>query len=238
MILSCRQLGLKAPLHVDATESIRRPSGCIVSKDVQVSDDIVLGLKDIEIPDLPPEERNSTLSPSNSGNHVITALAVQPSRAFNTCKAINTNRYVYSLPPPTVSELRDRLQILGLPSKIYQAPYYSKDSDIPESCKEYAGMTYRLKGGRGAVWLEEWSTTQFEVYKSNKNIELNPIGVGGWEYASHPPSAKEVRQSLELLPSILNIGKPKARSQVKSVTVPGFQTRNLLKAADRGSDSG
>ncbi len=190
----------------------------MMSKDVQVpSEGIVLELKDVE-----------ASGRSTNGDHsaVVTALAIQPSRAFDTCKAINTNRYVYSLPPPTVSELRDRLQALGLPSKIYQAPYYSKDIDIPESSKEYAGLTYRLKGGRGVGWLEEWSTSLSEtlVHKSNKNIELNPVGVGGWEYASHPPSAKEVRRSLELLPSTSIIRNPKIRSQVKSIS--GHQISN------------
>lgn len=216
--MSSRNFGPKNSSQVDPTVPMGQPSRRIVMKDVQIpSEGIILELKGVEVS-----------GRSRTGDHssVATALAIQPSRAFDTCKAINTNRYVYSLPPPTVSELRDRLQALGLPSKIYQAPHYSKDTDIPESSKEYAGLTYRLKGGRGIAWLEEWSTNPSEtlVHKSTKNMELNPVGVGGWEYASHPPSAKEVRQSLALLPSTSIIRKPKIRSQVTSIS--GHQISN------------
>jgi hypothetical protein len=217
-MLSSRNFGPKNSSQVDPTVAMGQPSRLITTKDVQVpSEGIILELKDVEV---------SGRSTNGDHSSVATVLAIQPSRAFDTCKAINTNRYVYSLPPPTVSELRDRLQALGLPSKIYQAPYYSKDTDIPESSKEYAGLTYRLKGGRGIAWLEEWSTSLSEtlVHKSNKNVELNPVGIGGWEYASLPPSAKEVRQSLELLPSTSILRKPKIRSQVKSIS--GHQISN------------
>jgi DNA polymerase zeta len=148
---------------------------------------------------------------------LITARAVQPSRAFDTCKAVNANRYVYSPRAPTVSELKDQLQKLGLPSKIYQAPYYSKDCDIPEASKEYAGLTYRLEGGQGISWLEEWSTNlpAISVPKSDQKIELNHIGIGGWEYAGHPPSVKELRRSLDTFLSAPNDLGQKARSQVK-----------------------
>jgi DNA polymerase zeta len=143
---------------------------------------------------------------------------VLPSRAFDTCKAANLNRYVYSPRAPTVSELKDQVQILGLPSKIYQVPYYSKDCDIPEASKEYAGLTYRLKGGQGISWLEEWSTNQSptSVLMSFEKFELNCIGVGGWEYAGHPPSVKEVRRSLATLLSSPSSWPQKSQSQVKN----------------------
>jgi len=117
-----------------------------------------------------------------------------------------------------VSELKDQLQKLELPSKVYQVPYYSKDSDIPETSKEYAGLTYRLKGGQGVSWLEDWSTDQFptSVSKSFENIEPDRIGIGGWEYAGHPPSVKEVRRSLASFLSSPPSWPRKSRSQVKN----------------------
>lgn len=130
---------------------------------------------------------------------------------------MNANRYVYPPRAPTVSELKGQLQKLGLPSRIYQAPYYSKDCDIPEGSKEYAGLTYRLKGGQGIAWLEEWSTNQSptSVPKTNEKFELNHIGIGGWEYAGHPPSVKVVRHALATALSTPTSRKPRFRSQVK-----------------------
>ena len=173
---------------------------------------------------LPEEGASQLVKPltAEDRSSLITAHAIEPSRAFNTCKTVNTNRYIYSLQPPTVSELRDQLQALGLPSKIYQPPYYSKDSDIPESTKEYAGLTYRLKGGQGIAWLEEWSTHPFadknpsmqNNTKLDTKLELSPLGVGGWEYASHPPGMTEIRQFLDILLPTSNARNIKVRSQV------------------------
>lgn len=147
---------------------------------------------------------------------LITARAVQLSRAFDTCKTVNSNRFVYSLPAPTVSELNVQLQTLGIPDKIYQVPHYSMDSDIPETSKEYAGLSYHLKGGQGIASLDEWSTSGLkDKSKAITTPELDPLGVGGWEYASHPPSVKDVRLSIPSLFQSVRDGKKKPRSQVR-----------------------
>lgn len=129
---------------------------------------------------------------------LINARAVKLSRAFNTCKATNLNRYAYSVPPPSLLDLKESLQMFGLASKIYQAPYYSNNSDIPEIPKEFAGLVYRLKGGQGIATLDEWSTDKGNDGGNSPDAlqRLNATGIGGWEYASHPPSVKEVRLSL------------------------------------------
>ena len=127
---------------------------------------------------------------------LITARAVQLSKAFDTCKATNTNRYIYSVSPPSASYLKERFESLGLPSKNYQTPYYSKDADIPEMAKEYAGLTYRLKGGQGIATLTEWASNYELGQNSTGNLEFDTAGIGGWEYASHPPSVPEVWRSV------------------------------------------
>lgn len=139
---------------------------------------------------------------------LINARAVKLSRVFNTCKATNLNRYVYSVPPPSLRDLKESLQMFGLASKIYQAPYYSNDSDIPEIPKEFAGLVYRLKGGQGIATLEEWSTDKGNDGDNSPDVLhcLNSTGIGGWEYAGHPPSVKEVRLSL-------NCGEKKKRAK-------------------------
>jgi len=127
---------------------------------------------------------------------LITARAVQLSKAFDTCKATNTNRYIYPVSPPSASDLKESFENFGLPSKTYQAPYYSKDTDIPEMAKEYGGLTYRLKGGQGIATLTEWASNDELGQNSTSNLEFHTAGIGGWEYASHPPSMLEVRRSI------------------------------------------
>jgi len=133
---------------------------------------------------------------------LISARAVQLSRAFESCKVPNSNQYTYTMVPPTASYLRESFEALGLPSKIYQPPYYSKDVDVPDSFKEYAGLVYRLKGGTGIAQLDEWSNSSFEHHsrlsKTSPPTYLESAGIGGWEYASEPPSVKDVRRSLQL----------------------------------------
>jgi DNA polymerase zeta len=126
---------------------------------------------------------------------LISARAVKLSRAFDTCKATNLNRYVYSVLPPSLLDLQECLQRFSLASKIYQAPYYSNDSDISEIPKEFAGLIYRLKGGQGIATLEEWSTNG-GVNSLDVSHHLHADGIGGWEYAGLPPSVKEVRLGL------------------------------------------
>ncbi|KDR84999.1 hypothetical protein GALMADRAFT_131759 [Galerina marginata CBS 339.88] len=162
---------------------------------------------------------------------LIAARAVQLSKAFNTCKATSTNQYVYFLQPPTWLDLHLGLQNLGLSSKIYQTPYYSEDVDIPDNPKEYAGLTYHLKGGQGIASLDDWYTEP--ASDANQTVRnspcLNPIGVGGWEYASHLPSMKEIRRTMELLEIRTNnkMKKQKLTSQIEGPTqanIYGFKT--------------
>ena len=165
----------------------------------------------VQNPMLTAEQRSS----------LITARAVQLSKAFDTCKATNTNRYIYSVPPPSVSDLEESFESLGLPNKTYQAPYYSKDADIPEMAKEYAGLTYRLKGGQGIATLTEWSSNDELGQNSASNLEFETAGIGGWEYASHPPSVLEVRRSVATIDASSTKSKSKLQSQV------GYQVPDL-----------
>ena len=149
---------------------------------------------------------------------LITARAVQLSKAFDTCKATNTNRYIYSVSPPSMSDLKESFESFGLPSKTYQAPYYSKDTDIPEMAKEYGGLTYRLKGGQGITMLTEWASNDELGQNSTSNLEFDTAGIGGWEYASHPPSMLEVRRSIATIDaqSTERRAKSKLQSQVSN----------------------
>jgi hypothetical protein len=149
---------------------------------------------------------------------LINSRAIKFSKIFDKFKTGSSNQYIYSLQPPSAKDLTVELKTLQLPSKIYQAPYYSKDEDIPELPKEYAGLIYRLKGGQGIATLEEWSTSVYEhgSQHSKSILPLEASGVGGWEFASHPPSVREIRNSLHLLDDEFFDPKKVVKSQVKT----------------------
>ncbi len=129
------------------------------------------------------------------------------------------NAFVYNIPPPPASELLSSLESRGLPSKLYQDPYYSKAEDVPERPWEFAGLVYRLKKGDGLSVLEEWesaSTQESLTPTEDRNMfedRFDRTGVGGWEYASSPPSVREVRKWLKSTAAAQLPKKPQFRSQ-------------------------
>ncbi|KAH9049339.1 hypothetical protein EDB84DRAFT_1556197 [Lactarius hengduanensis] len=110
------------------------------------------------------------------------------------------NAFVYNITPPLASELLSSLESRGLPSKLYQDPYYSKAEDVPERPWEFGGLVYRLKKGDGLGVLEEWESASTQESSKTTPAEdwnvfedrFDRTGVGGWEYASSPPSVREI----------------------------------------------
>ena len=101
--------------------------------------------------------------------------------------------FAYRHAPPTKETLQGTTDLFDIPDKIYQAPYYSLDDDVPTRAREYAGIIFALKGGTGVNNLEEWvSTTHEEVLEITHSPGYEDVC--GWEYAALPPSLKEVRK--------------------------------------------
>ncbi len=171
---------------------------------------------------------------------LITARAVKLSAAFDHCKSTGSNQFIYSLNPPSSRTLSSEFKALGLPSKIYQAPFYSRDEDIPEQSKEYAGLVYRLKGGKGIASLEEWCANghDLEQRQATAALQLNSIGVGGWEYANYPPSVKEIRRSLHLLDTESKVGKSRRTFKSQVLCSPLGTSSVIESFQDRGTHSG
>ncbi|TFK41148.1 hypothetical protein BDQ12DRAFT_697053 [Crucibulum laeve] len=160
----------------------------------------------------------SPASPRAATRHsLIAARAVQLSRVFTHCNSTNLNRYVYTVAPPSVSELQESLESLDIPIKIYRSAYYSKNSDAPGKPQEYAGLRYHLKGREGISGLEEWDTGS-ETKAVVASDQFDPDGIGGWEYASTPPSAKEVRKWLHHECVLLQETRRNIKSQIEGPT--------------------
>jgi DNA polymerase zeta len=125
---------------------------------------------------------------------------------------------LYEFAPPSTSTLQTTLSHHAVPDKVYREPHYSRGTDAPEKPREYSGLIYNLKGGDGLTVLESWNDGTIQVQNNIIQKELDGSGVGGWEFASCPPSAKQARRWLKS-----DVGKrssaasiPKGRSQVSS----------------------
>ncbi|KAG6857570.1 hypothetical protein H0H87_000169 [Tephrocybe sp. NHM501043] len=129
-------------------------------------------------------------------------------------RAINLSRYEYAVAPPSITALLDSLDGHGLQAKVYRPPHYSSSPDISERPREYAGLLYHLKGGRGITHLDAWN-------ESNVDHNISPLsseGIGGWEYSSLPPSAREIRRWLVSDQSASGTERSKLKSQIEGTT--------------------
>jgi len=81
-----------------------------------------------------------------------------PGSPFQTGQnaTISPQGYIYAHIPPSASELLLTVDDFGIPSKVYQSPYYSNESDAPEHSKEYAGLLFIIQRGRGLSTLKDW----------------------------------------------------------------------------------
>ena len=165
------------------------------------------------------------LAPSSEAKRTI-VNRVEQAHAHRTLKALNTNRYLYVHPPPPTSTLLTSMGGNSFLSMLYQPAYYSDIDDLPENPREYAGVTYHLKGGGGVTDLEDWGGA---AEHDDHGGPLPAIVTEGWEYASTPPSAQQIRKWLlfekeERKPLDGNL---QSKSQVRSTIPPTIRNLTL-----------
>jgi DNA polymerase zeta len=155
-------------------------------------------------------------------NEVNQSQSQRPFRAFKL--RANTNAYEFNIPPPTISELHATLDQHNVPARLYRAPYYSKQRDAPTRSREYGGLVFRLKGG-GISSLEEWvgqssnDSPPGKAKETNASKPTRAPGVGGWEYAGCPPSAKAVNEWLSSNRKLKPERQRRLKSQVRVVAL-------------------
>ena len=155
-----------------------------------------------------------------------------------TSTPANHKVYEYALNSPSVQELVATTDDHGIPSKVYQEVYYSKEADAPDHAKEYAGILFRIRGGTGLSALEEWvgedKTPIPGLLKRQKGPSRLPkiVGIGGWEYAQCPPSRREIQSWL--IENPIPIGTVKRKAVLASQV--NYQYSNSRYTAHYGPD--
>ncbi|KKK13873.1 hypothetical protein P175DRAFT_0457016 [Aspergillus ochraceoroseus IBT 24754] len=124
--------------------------------------------------------------------------------AFN----ISTNIRLGCLrrPCPTPTEVSSTLQDYDLPSILYQNPHYSKESDVPDRPRDYAGREFRLEGtsihflpdfdpsGRSLTTYGERiveSSDRLDRQEVDRQLRIKSTS-RVWEFAPVAPSRSEV----------------------------------------------
>ena len=168
-----------------------------------------------------PIESTTQLSSSSVPFSLRASYNSEP-RSQSSARPSKGRIFVYAPPPPSTSELLSTLEQFGLPQRIYRDPFYSKKADGPDGPREYAGLVYRLKGGAGLDTLEEWQASENHISSSSKVTRLS-VPCSGWEYASIPPSVRQVWKWLEENP--LKPSKPATDNS--QVVHPSVALRSL-----------
>lgn len=133
--------------------------------------------------DAPAENRvilASSVPPSPVPSEVA---AMMPSSATSSDQELSSTAWVYAERAPRSSQLPS-LEDLGLPSMVYQPPFYSDRADVPARPKVFAGRQFHLKG-KAVADLETFQhMVRLEEPASRRHLFDQPKP---WEYSPLPP---------------------------------------------------
>ncbi|KAF9453810.1 DNA/RNA polymerase [Macrolepiota fuliginosa MF-IS2] len=122
--------------------------------------------------------------------------SIQLTRAYEQCRKFTQNQYTYARVPPITTDLIAGLESLGLPRKTYRSPFYSNEGDVPERPREFAGLVYNLKGGKGILSADEFVVAPRDPADETLDAKPQFHVQTGWEYASLPPSRRAMKRWL------------------------------------------
>nr|XP_018263770.1 DNA polymerase zeta subunit [Kwoniella dejecticola CBS 10117]OBR85928.1 DNA polymerase zeta subunit [Kwoniella dejecticola CBS 10117] len=102
-------------------------------------------------------------------------------------------------PPPGRLEIMTSMEEHGVPSVIYQAPYYSNPIDVPPRSKQFAGRVFSLKGN-SVKDLQDFGGSFPDPLGDKRWLKSRKSGhrwKWGWEYGITPPMVKDVKEWCE-----------------------------------------
>ncbi|KAK7058956.1 DNA polymerase zeta [Paramarasmius palmivorus] len=155
----------------------------------------------------------------------------------------SSNGYVYTFPPPSLLHLQKTMPDYVIPDRIYKVPFYSDERDAPLGPREYAGLTFELKGGDGLATLEEWASESSQSPHDEQWTEpiSSDVYAGGWEFAALPPSVRQVKKWLCSVEGAYKDSlRSNFRSQIRGPTqanIYGMKSTPILMKPEGGRES-
>lgn len=163
------------------------------------------------VPTLPPSgteetKRQSSYSPKSSPELNLSSLRMR--RGLRQCFNIGEKGAIYSFIPmcPCSGEVKATLKADSRPSAIYQAAFFSDESDIPDRPRVYGGREFKL-GGNTVPFLPPFDPTGYspavlgekapialdrqKLEHENTTLRKN-CSVRTWEFVPIPPDRAEV----------------------------------------------
>ncbi|WVF72225.1 hypothetical protein IAT40_007037 [Kwoniella sp. CBS 6097] len=133
-------------------------------------------------------------TPLSSGATHSSQRSAPTTASDSTAQPLSSTAWQFRDSPPSSRQVMETMELNGVPSMVYQQPYYSNPVDVPSRAKMFAGRMFTLRGN---------SVKDLEDFESNiPNVDLGKRWLKrkkgmdrwnwGWEYALPPPRLKEV----------------------------------------------
>ncbi|KXN90017.1 DNA polymerase zeta catalytic subunit [Leucoagaricus sp. SymC.cos] len=188
---------------------------------------------------LGPDSRAPASSPTMHSTLATVQTSFQPIKILQRRMSSGRNCFAYSRAPPGKLELSGILH--NIETQIYRTPFYSDEADISENPREFAGLVYHLKGGKGIAPLDTFATTSKVPSAQGSQSEIRFEQYSGWEYAASPPSKRSVRRWIQQdkKTGARSLRQKVLRSQIEGPTqfnVYGFKSSPLEHAVKSSRD--
>ena len=123
----------------------------------------------------------------------LTSAESAPTANSRSTMGSNLSRTTWQLriPPPSARDITSSMEAFGVPSVIYQDPFYSNVSDVPSRAKMFGGRMFALKGNSMSD-LQDFETSTPIKRKWLKTRRIEGISPFGWEFGFPAPLKRSV----------------------------------------------
>ena len=135
----------------------------------------------------------SLLTPTPSADTLMSSPSIHTNGSGSTLPpTLSTSAWQPRLAPPSSRDVAQSTESIGIPTVVYQDPYYSNSSDVPLRAKMFAGRMFSLKGSTVSDLPDFESSVSGNVkWLRTQKLKASQARYG-WEYGSPPPRNKHV----------------------------------------------
>ncbi|KAI1343347.1 DNA polymerase family B [Xylariaceae sp. FL0016] len=163
--------------------------------------------------------------------------------------------YVFGRSPPSAEEVLLSMQELDRPDVIYQDAFYSKDEDVPQRVREYAGQEFRLEGNTLPFLPDFDPTAESPATYGVKSVppvetrgdedkykkQRRDCSLRSWEIAQPPPSFQDVQHwwkhtdqaAMDSHEPVLKINDPGLKAYMSQIDGPTPKNKHGFKYSQK-----